>query len=61
MSREFRKAKVNAKLVVRQVKREETTTKIGLGVALGFILPCLIMIGGSIAMGAQSTSFGLMG
>tara|TARA_R110002049_G_scaffold18095_6_gene69589 strand:- start:3360 stop:3509 length:150 start_codon:yes stop_codon:yes gene_type:complete len=44
MSKEIRRAKVSAKLAVRKVKREDTSTKIGLGVVAGFILPCLTMI-----------------
>lgn len=39
-----RKVKVHTKLAVRNVKRQDTTTKLGLTIALGFILPvCLSM------------------
>lgn len=57
MKKEIR---VKSKLVVREVKRQDTPTKIGLGVAFGFILPCLVMIAGAVANGA-SASFGLIG
>ena len=44
MSKEIRRAKVSAKLAVRKVKREDTPTKIGLGVVAGFIVPCCLML-----------------
>ena len=53
-----RKLKVNTKLAVRNVKRQDTTTKVGLSIALGFILPVCISMFSHILSNSATITFG---
>ena len=53
-----RKLKVNTKLAVRNVKRQDTTTKVGMSIALGFILPICISMFVHIFSNSATISFG---
>ena len=57
----IRKIKVNVKLAKREIKRQDISTKIGLSVVFGFILPCLMIVGCSLVTEPISASFGIMG
>ena len=54
----MRKLKVNSKLAVRNVKRQDTTTKVGLSIALGFILPVCISMFSHILSNSATITFG---
>jgi hypothetical protein len=53
-----RKVKVHTKLAVRNVKRQDTTTKVGLTIALGFILPICISMFVHVLSNSATIQFG---
>ena len=53
-----RKVKVHTKLVKRSYLRQDTTTKVGLHIALGFILPICISMFTHILSNSATITFG---
>jgi len=53
-----RKVKVHTKLAVRNVKRQDTTTKVGLSITLGFILPICISMFAHVLSNSATITFG---
>ena len=54
----MRKLKVNSKLAVRTIKRQDATTKVGLSIAVGFILPICITMFTHILSNSATITFG---
>lgn len=53
-----RKVKVNTKLAVRNVKRQDATTKVGLSIFAGFILPICISMFVHVLSNSATIQFG---
>jgi len=53
-----RKVKVHTKLVKRHYHRQDTTTKVGLHIALGFILPICISMFAHVLSNSATITFG---
>lgn len=53
-----RKVKLHTKLAVRNVKRQDTTTKVGLSITLGFILPICISMFAHVLSNSATITFG---
>ena len=53
-----RKVKVHTKLVKRHYRRQDTTTKVGLHIALGFILTICISMFTHILSNSATMTFG---
>ena len=54
----MRRLTLNTKLAIRKVKRQDTTTKVGLTIALGFILPICISMFTHILSNSATITFG---